>query len=79
MKIVIGNLSSHLIRVLFSKLNNCLKTEKSEPPTKVISHSLARNIISVLNHLLPFILYYVVHNDKIQERIEDDMSFELSK
>ena len=79
MKIVTGNLSSHLVRVLFSKLNNCLKTEKSEPPAKVMPHSLARNVMSVLDHLLPFILYYVVHNDKIMGRIEEDMSFELSK
>lgn len=73
-------LQSDLIKQLLYKLNKSLKDTPPESQTKVLqSPDRVIRIISVLDHLLPFVLMYVTNNEIILSRIEKEMTIELSK
>lgn len=76
---VLDRLHSDLIKQLLYKLNKVLKAGQLESQSKIESstNSVVR-IIHTLDHLLPFVLVYVAHNEAVLSRIENDMTIQLS-
>lgn len=67
-------MQTDLVKQLLYKLNKDLKDPhlESQDKDKIV------RLVNVLDHLLPYILFYVINDEKIINNIEKHMAIELS-